>query len=395
MNYFSSSSKDNGDIKHKANSKDHEPFFNHLLQPKLTINQPNDAYEQEADAMADKVMRMPDPAVSNNFFFKPAISSIQRKCAHCEEEEKTAQRKEANNEEIDASTEANDYINTLSGGRALNKNERIFFERRMGYDFSEVKIHTDSNAARSAQSINALAYTTGNNIVFNENKFSPDTDSGKKLLAHELSHVVQQKAASTGRMPAITDDDLDTGAKIISTCKTPGFPYVQRQAANCCCCVNSVSLTNITKIDNAARMGHSFKTNMTLAYAAAPADRPMPLLDSCRLEWWERTNVPYVPGMTANVWTDMTQNPSTSGSFTSWAARKEPCPGKEVIVDTDPPSLGKTPGRTVTRTLEFRIRVISSDECGCTNGVVETTATQVLSMVNAAPVWASSSFTTP
>ena len=172
------------------------PFF----QPKLTINQPNDIYEQEADAMADKVMRMPDSLVNNNSFFKP--STIQRKCAHCEEEEKTAQRKETNNDVTSSSTQTEDYINSLSGGRSLNDNERNFFESKMGYDFSDVKIHTDADAARSARSINALAYTNGKNIVFNDGQFKPDTDSGKKLMAHELTHVVQQTRAIK-RLPAI------------------------------------------------------------------------------------------------------------------------------------------------------------------------------------------------
>ena len=67
----------------------------------------------------------------------------------------------------------------------------------MGYDFSNVRLHTDSVAANSAQSINARAYTTGNNIVFNEGQFNSDTDNGKKLLGHELTHVVQQNNLAT------------------------------------------------------------------------------------------------------------------------------------------------------------------------------------------------------
>jgi hypothetical protein len=66
-------------------SQNNPAFFKPFIQPKLTINQPNDIYEQEADAMADKVVRMADPATDNNFFFKPAFTSVQRKCAHCEE----------------------------------------------------------------------------------------------------------------------------------------------------------------------------------------------------------------------------------------------------------------------------------------------------------------------
>lgn len=170
-------------------------FFKPVIQPKLTINQSNDPDnyrdEQEADAMADKVMRMPAPSTSN-FFFESAISSIQSKCSHCEEEEKKAQRKENSSEEIIASPHTENYINSLSEGRALNEQERSFFEPRIGYNFSNVRLHTDSVAAKSAQSINALAYTTGSNIVFNEGQYAPNTDSGKRLLGHELIHVLQQ-----------------------------------------------------------------------------------------------------------------------------------------------------------------------------------------------------------
>ncbi len=157
----------------------------------LTINQPNDAYEQEADAVADKVMRMPDTSVNNNSFFKPAITSIQRKCAHCEEEEKHVQRKADTNSVMVPDENAN-YINSLSGGSALSNKDKSFFGARIGYDFSNVKIHTDSNAVKSAQSMNALAYTSGNNIVFGSGQYLPGTEKGKHLLAHELTHVVQQ-----------------------------------------------------------------------------------------------------------------------------------------------------------------------------------------------------------
>jgi Domain of unknown function (DUF4157) len=164
-----------------------QPFF----QAKLSINQPNDAYEVEADAMADKVMRMEMP--SNGLQLKPLpISSVQRKCAHCEKEKKM-QRKEMNGSETTADVGLESYVGGLhSGGQALSAEARNFYEPRFGYDFSNVKLHTDSVAAKSAQSINALAYTSGNNIVFNNGQFSPNTDSGKRLLGHELTHVVQQ-----------------------------------------------------------------------------------------------------------------------------------------------------------------------------------------------------------
>lgn len=175
-----------------ASSKNSGIFFKPLIQPKLSINQPNDIYEQEADAMADHVMRMPDPSAKNSSFFHPAITPIQRKCAHCEEEEKKAQRKENSNSETVASPQTENYINTASGGKSLSQSERNFFEPRFGYDFSNVQLHTNAAANESAKGINALAYTSGNNIVFGANQYQPQTDSGKRLMAHELTHVVQQ-----------------------------------------------------------------------------------------------------------------------------------------------------------------------------------------------------------
>jgi Domain of unknown function (DUF4157) len=169
-------------------------FFKPTIQTKLSINQPNDIYEQEADATADKVMLMPGSSADNNLFFKPAIAALQRKCAHCEEEEKKMQRKEMNSSETVAPAQAETYINSLNAkGRSLGPDERNFFEPRFGHDFSNVQLHTGSEANQSAKSINALAYTHGNNIVFGSGQYQPDTDSGKRLLAHELTHVIQQK----------------------------------------------------------------------------------------------------------------------------------------------------------------------------------------------------------
>jgi hypothetical protein len=209
------------------------PFF---FQPKLTVNQPGDKYEQEADVTADKVMGMQIPPSQN--FFKPASAPIQRKCKNCEEEDKKLHRKEGTGPQVNnglhssvnnavffnlpitpeqrkcskcgaehellhrkegtgtetkSNSSLDNYVNSLSSsGQPLPVASRQFFEPRFGHDFSNVRIHTDSVAAKSAQSINALAYTTGNNIVFNRGQFSPGSSSGDRLLAHELTHVVQQ-----------------------------------------------------------------------------------------------------------------------------------------------------------------------------------------------------------
>jgi len=169
------------------------PFFNPLVQTKLAINKPGDVYEQEADTVADNVM-MQD-ASTKPAFFSPA--SIQRKCAECEEEEKNMQRKESDNKAMTSSAQTENYISSLSGGDPLSKKEKTFFESRMGYDFSNVRIHNNNKANESASNINALAYTHGNDIIFNSGQYQPGTTEGKKLLAHELTHVVQQKNADT------------------------------------------------------------------------------------------------------------------------------------------------------------------------------------------------------
>lgn len=237
-------------------------FFRPFIQPKLTINQPNDIYEQEADAMADTVMRMPAPFLSSQrgeeTFFKPVGSYLQRKCAHCEEEDKTMQRKESNNGQPAVLTQTENYIQTLSGGKNLDEKERSFFEPRMGYDFINVKIHTDAAAVKSAQSINALAYTSGNNIVFNEGQYAPGTDSGKRLLGHELTHVIQQQAATDNttirREEGCTDMKRVT-VDLVSFNGSTKNPYDDLAAANRIyrpCCVEFV-----------ARMGTTVNSNFS------------------------------------------------------------------------------------------------------------------------------------
>ena len=162
------------------------PLF---YQPKLTIGSPDDPLEKEADDMADKVMRMEMPAPIN---FSSAKNSVNRKCAHCEEEDKQLQRKESGNGSVSvAPSIVHDVINS-SGGRSIDMDTRSFMESRFNYDFSSVKIHDGDVAAKSASSINALAYTSGNNIVFNSGQYNTNSVSGKRLLAHELTHVVQQ-----------------------------------------------------------------------------------------------------------------------------------------------------------------------------------------------------------
>ncbi|WP_197684524.1 eCIS core domain-containing protein [Mucilaginibacter mallensis] len=166
-------------VNNSSAEKKHAPFF----QPTFAMNKP------------DAAARMPVPLANQDSFFKPAGKSILRKCAHCEQEEKMLHRKESSAGEVGGNSQLDNYVSSLSTtGQTLSAGSRQFFEPRFGHDFSKVRIHTDSGAARSAQSINALAYTTGNNMVFNSGQYSPETSSGQRLMAHELTHVVQQGA---------------------------------------------------------------------------------------------------------------------------------------------------------------------------------------------------------
>jgi hypothetical protein len=173
-------------------------FFKPLIQPKLAINQPNDIYEQEADAAAEKVMRMPDTK-TEHLFFQPKqipLTSVQRKCSHCGEKEKIQMKGESNaGSGMTAPSVVHNVIN--SPGQKLDTGTRGFMESRFGYDFGNVQIHNDPSAHQSSSEINALAYTHGNHVVFGAGKYQPNIYSGKQLLAHELTHVVQQSKGTT------------------------------------------------------------------------------------------------------------------------------------------------------------------------------------------------------
>ncbi|MBW4518160.1 MAG: DUF4157 domain-containing protein [Scytolyngbya sp. HA4215-MV1] len=169
-------------------------YVGRVIQAKLTVGQPGDVYEQEADQIADQVMRMPDQPSSNHelSFSSVHASTAQRKCTACEEEDKL-QRKESGSMGGTPATVPPVVHEVLSSpGQPLGMTERAFMEPRFGQDFSDVRVHTDAKAAESAAAVQARAYTVGNNIVFG-GKESP---SDLPVLAHELTHVVQQSGAS-------------------------------------------------------------------------------------------------------------------------------------------------------------------------------------------------------
>lgn len=159
-----------------------------FVQTKLTIGAPNDKYEQEADRVADQVMRMPDSRVKH----RETVSQLQMQ--PMEEEEEMLQGKAADSGGLPVSNQVQLQINNLrGGGHPLPESVRGFFEPRFGYDFSDVRTHTDAQAVATAKTINAKAFTVGRDVAFGAGQYSPETKEGKKLLAHELTHVVQQR----------------------------------------------------------------------------------------------------------------------------------------------------------------------------------------------------------
>ena len=203
-------------------------------QPKLTIGQPGDKYEIEADKVASQVMNAPDSLPQERLEEEniPGISQIQRdRDTSVEDDEPDILAKldvqrtddigveEDNEELIQAQSEILDRVddeilqtkksdnpnkpdpidfevelnNTRGGGFPLPETTLNFMESRFGAAFRDVRIHDDSTAASMNQSIQAQAFTQGKDIYFNSGKYSPDSLEGKSLLAHELTHVVQQR----------------------------------------------------------------------------------------------------------------------------------------------------------------------------------------------------------
>ena len=161
------------------------------LQTKLGISQPGDKYEQEADRVAETVMRMPEPVLleEEKTLLQPKTLAAQIS--------PLVQREEESQPNSTAPL-LNRVESTLQQtGRPLDPAIRNFFEPRFGIDFGDVRIHTDHNATLSASDINARAYTVGRDIVFNSGQYAPHTHEGRLLLAHELTHVAQQ-SFSTG-----------------------------------------------------------------------------------------------------------------------------------------------------------------------------------------------------
>ncbi len=170
------------------------------IQAKLALNLPGDLFEREADQAADRVMRMtthPNPGRPVPLRMATPLSSPEAVHRHTGglEGPKSVAATNGN-----ARTGIDEVL--AHPGQPLDRGARAFFEPRFGYDFSAVRVHADARAAGTAAALNARAYTAGRNIVFASGEYAPGSDAGRRLLAHELAHVLQQ-SGSPASVPAI------------------------------------------------------------------------------------------------------------------------------------------------------------------------------------------------
>ncbi len=164
------------------------------VQPKLTIGPAGDVHEQEADRVAAAVMRMPGPQASGSV--SRGTPGLQRcSCGGaCEECKGTSVQRVSTASPGSTGVPAPPAVHEVlsSPGQSLDTGTRSFMEQRFGHDFGHVRVHTGTQAADSARDVNALAYTVGSDVVFAAGQYAPQTEHGKQLIAHELTHVVQQ-----------------------------------------------------------------------------------------------------------------------------------------------------------------------------------------------------------
>jgi hypothetical protein len=200
------------------------------IQYKLTINQPGDRYEEEADRVATRVTGMAQPGMAKGLNGRDCESAPPEGAARDQREDEdmvmaqpAAGGLTAGGSAAVAPSLAGSLAGTRGGGSPLPDATRSFMEPRFGHDFGSVRVHTDDRAASMARALNAEAFTLGGDIYFGPGRYTPATSSGQWLLAHELTHVVQQNGGSA-HGPAASDDEH------IQRFSLRGFPPAEETA---------------------------------------------------------------------------------------------------------------------------------------------------------------------
>lgn len=196
------------------------------LQTKLTVNSPGDIYEQEADHVSDRVMSMSEPQHA-------CACGGGGHCPTCRTGQPTHEHLQAKHAQAHDSGEiaAPPIVHEVlrSSGQPLDTSTRKFMESRFGHDFSRVRVHTNAKAAESARALNALAYTVGRDIVFGHERYQPGTTGGRHLLAHELTHVIQQSPGVVRQKPVPAGE----AAKALPVTRLASAGALVQRALNC------------------------------------------------------------------------------------------------------------------------------------------------------------------
>ena len=208
------------------------------VQTKLALGAPNDRYEQEADAVADRVMRMSDTDVAQRVdkgTVQPML--IQRMSPEYKNalalrqtqgDEEAVQAKKNAGETASVTSHVESGINSLKGGgQPLDTTTRSFFEPRFGRDFGNVRVHTGGQAPDLSRSINARAFTFGNDVVFGSGQYRPSSLEGRRLLGHELTHVVQQQNNDKNHIQRLMGFEFQTN-NVVSKNTDKGVKYFKR-----------------------------------------------------------------------------------------------------------------------------------------------------------------------
>ena len=174
----------------EGNNEDSQP-----VQFSLKIGQPGDVYEREADAMADHVVDTPNP----EFQHKLKQSTGKLTSSKLTLQPKSTSQKVDSGNAIRGDQITNQLKTSKGKGSSLDESIRSRMEPEFGADFSPVRIHTDSEAVQLNQDLGAQAFTHGSDIYFNNSKYNPHSKTGERLLAHELTHTVQQGAIPTSK----------------------------------------------------------------------------------------------------------------------------------------------------------------------------------------------------
>lgn len=177
----------------------------------LTVGRPGDAFEREADSVADRVTASNAPSprspATQGAPTPPAAEGagagarVQRTCDACADEGDFLQRAPARGRSRSTAPSAPKLASALalarsSGGRPLDREPKRALEPLFGRSFDHVRVHTDGEASRLAKSVNAKAFTVGQDVFFGPGQYRPETTSGKRLIAHELVHTVQQEGGA-------------------------------------------------------------------------------------------------------------------------------------------------------------------------------------------------------